>query len=208
MFLDYVAKCETRVIAMDQMQNLKHALIGPQAVSEALKNIMDAAPGTMLTGAGIELDTFGVFTEGYRDKDAHLAQTGSRFSLHHMRAYDINEEQSREDWLRLLNTLEKSLLLFKAQPRDLVNNALYLHEATGGLAGEILPLLRNAANHAIAANTERITLDLLERLHKPALRDAEGTSRSLSATQPIRKSRKPRETRAKSPISTTPAVAL
>ncbi len=208
MLQDFIANCETRLIAMDQMQNLKHALIGPQAVSEALKNIMDGAPGTMLTGAGIELDAFGVFTEGYRDKDAHLAQTGSRFSLHHMRAYDINDEQSRKDWLRLLATVEKSLLLFKAQPSDLINNALYLHEATGGLAGEILPMLRNAANHAIAANTERITLDLLKSRHKAALRDADGTSRSLSAPQPLRKSRKPRETRAKSHISTTPAVAL
>lgn len=208
MLLDFVAGSETRLIAMDQMQNLKHAVAGAQAVSEALKNIMDGAPGTMLAGAGVELDAFRVFTEGYRDQDAHLAQTGSRFSLHHMRAYDLDDDQSRKDWMRLLATVERSLDLFHAEPGDLVNHMLYLHEATGGLAGELLPLLRNAANHAVTSNTERITPELLKGLHKAARRDTEASVRSLGASQPSANPRSSKRTRATSHIQTTPAPAV
>lgn len=206
MLLDYIAGCGTRLIAMDQMQNLKHAVAGAQAVSEALKHVMDGAPGTMLTGAGIELHEFRVFTEGYRDQDAHLAQTGSRFSLHHMHAYDITDPASRRDWQRLLATMEQSFDLFNARRGDLVDHAAYLHEATGGLVGELLPLLRTAANHAVASNAERITLGQLQSLHKAARRDTTG-HRNTGATQPVAKAPSgARRTRATSHIKTTPVA--
>lgn len=207
MLLDFVAGCETRLIAMDQMQNLKHAVAGAQAVSEALKHIMDGAPGTMLTGAGVELDAFRVFSEGYRDQDAHLAQTGSRFSLHHMRAYDIEDAESRKDWLRLLATVESSLDLFRAERGDLVDHALYLFEATGGLAGELLPMLRNAANHAITSNTERITSELLRSLHKAARRDTSAGQDSKGARQPSARPRTGKKTRVATHIQSTPMAA-
>jgi hypothetical protein len=176
--LEFIANCGTRLIAMDQMQNLKHAVAGAQAVSEALKNIMDGAPGTMLAGAGVELDAYRVFTEGYRDQDAHLAQTGSRFSLHHMNAYDIDTSAGRQDWLRLLSTIEQSFILFKTEPGDLVNNARYLHEVTGGLPGELLPVLRNAANKAIISNSERLTITVLEK----HTRQPDETAKSMRLT--------------------------
>lgn len=171
MIADLVYASETRLILMDQLQNLRSATVGAQAVSDVLKDLMDACPSTMIAGAGINLERLPIFSAGERDGAQDLAQTGNRFALHPMGNYDTSTKDGLTDWIRLLRSVEEHLKLHNQQKNDLVNMRDLLHERTKGLTGVIMPLLRAAANHAITDGSERITVDTINAVYTSVIRD-------------------------------------
>lgn len=171
MLTDYIHECRTSIILMDQVQLLKNAAVGAQAVSDALKDLMDACPSTMLAGAGIGLEKLRIFTDGYAPEDEDLAQTGSRFALYPMKPYRIDTPEDRKDWLRLLATVDQHLILHNKQDKDLLILSEHIYNRTGGLTGVVMPLLRTAANKAIETGTERVTKDILDSVYTTVIRD-------------------------------------
>ena len=169
-FVEYVERCQTKLIILDQVQNLKEANVGTRAVSDLLKDVMDACPTTLLIGAGIGLDAFRVFSDGLSARQSTLAQTGTRFSLHYVTPYDLNDRDDKRDWARLLTSIERNLHLYDAEEGDLRGLSQHLYDLTGGLTGELMPLLRNAANRAIETGTERITRSVVDKVQRSASR--------------------------------------
>ena len=169
-FVENVERCQTKLIILDQVQSLKEANVGTRAVSDLLKDVMDACPTTLLIGAGIGLDEFRVFSDGLSARQSTLAQTGTRFSLHYVTPYDLNNGDDKRDWARLLTSIERNLHLYDAQEGDLKGLSQHLYDLTGGLTGELMPLLRTAANEAIHTGTERITRTVLNQVRRSAAR--------------------------------------
>ena len=169
-FVENVERCQTKLIILDQVQSLKEANVGTRAVSDLLKDVMDACPTSLLIGAGIGLDQFRVFSDGLSARQSTLAQTGTRFSLHYVTPYDLNNADDKRDWARLLTSIERNLHLYDTQEGDLRGLSQHLYDLTGGLTGELMPLLRNAANEAIHTGTERITRTVLNQVRRSAAR--------------------------------------
>lgn len=168
---DLVQQCRTSVILMDQVHEIRQATRGPAEVSEAIKQIMDTCPSTVVIGAGIGVEHLKIFSDGNSVGDAKLGQTGGRFALHTVLAYDRYDQDSLNAWLRLIGTVERELILLKGQPGDLLKLSEYILDRTGGLTGAAMKLLRNGANIAIASGEERITRKVLDRVDVSAFAD-------------------------------------
>lgn len=185
--------CGTRVILIDQMQNLRMANRSAQQTAEHLKILMDTLPVTVI-GAGVDMDSTGFLTEGRRRSHADLAQTAYRFQRFDIVANDFTTRQGREDWEALVNTVGDRLILLRKRSGELVGLADYLHERTGGITGQLMDLLRQAANSALG-NEERLTRDVLDRIEisRPAANDhptAEDDVRAAAVGGAIRRVRR------------------
>ena len=157
MLISHVYNCGTKVILLDQVQTIASASVGALAVSNAIKDLMDGCPTSIIVGAGIGLEHNRLFSENFRTEDAALAQTGSRFALYTMAPYEISTKEGLREWLRLLATMDSHICLLRKGDRDLIDLSEYLYSRTGGLAGLVIPLLRSGANRAISSGEERIS---------------------------------------------------
>lgn len=176
-FADMVHRCGTQYILLDQMQNLDLSRQGDKAVSAHLKELMDTCPATFF-GMGVGLETTGLFTEGRRTEHHALAQIAGRFNLHPVAAAEIETEDGRAQWERLLRTFESKTMLLDARQGDLCAElADYIYLRTGGVTGEVMDLLRRGANEAITSGgPERITRKVLSRVslsHRATTDDAD-----------------------------------
>ena len=64
---------------------------------------------------------------------------------------------AKDDWKKLVATMEQSLRLHRHKPLTLIEWAPYLHARTGGMIGSLDQLIYEAANDAISDGTEKIT---------------------------------------------------
>ena len=209
-FATFVEQCRTSVILMDQMHEIRQASRGPSEVSEAIKQIMDTCPSTVLVGAGIGVEHLRIFSDGNSVGDARLGQTGGRFSLHPVRAYDRFDPTSLQAWGRLLRTIDGELLLLKGQPGDLLALSDYILDRTEGLTGAVMKLLRSGANDAISSGEERITRKVLNRVQVSAFADiASGHVKATSRPRPLEPAPKAPRASRKSPshITSGPSTA-
>lgn len=159
---DLTVACGTRVLLIDQMQNLQMRNRSARQTAAHLKELMDVLPTTMI-GAGVQMERTGFFTEGHTPGEQELAQIGSRFRAYSIKANDIRTRQGRSDWESLLATVGDRLVLLSKRDGDLPALADYLHDRTGGVTGELMELLRLGANDAVGG-TERITKSVLDRV--------------------------------------------
>lgn len=166
--------CATRVLLIDQMQNLQMANRSARQTAAHLKELMDVLPVTVI-GAGVEMQQTGFLTEGNSPAQREIAQTGGRFSRHPIDAYEIGTPQGQRDWRDLVGTVGQRLVLLAQHDEDLPALTDYLFERTGGVTGDLMDLLRLGANRAIGT-TERITQELLDEVPLSA-RAAPDTSR-------------------------------
>lgn len=154
--------CATRVLLIDQMQNLKMANRSAQQTAAHLKELMDVLPVTVI-GAGVRMELTGFLTEGNAPAQQDIAQTGGRFSKHPINAYETDTPQGRRDWRDLIGTVGQRLVLLAHHGEDVPALSDYLFERTGGVTGDLMDLLRLGANRAIGT-TERITRDVLDEV--------------------------------------------
>lgn len=165
--------CGTRVLLVDQMQNLRMSNRSARQTAEHLKELMDVLPVTIV-GAGVQMGTTGFLTEGGSPAHHEIAQIGRRFSVTAIRPYEIETSEGRSDWLNLLGTVGQRLVLLARRDADVPGMSDYLFERTAGVTGDLMDLLRLGANAAIGT-TERMTVDLLDgiTLSARASRDGE-----------------------------------
>ena len=161
----------TRVLMMDQMQNLKMRNRSARQTAEHIKQLMDVLPVTMI-GAGVEMETTGFFTEGYAPGQHDISQVGRRFGTYHLDPFSAATGEGRADWATMLATVHERLVLLAKRDNDLHALSDYLYERTQGVTGDLMDLLRRGANEAVGGS-ERITKTLLDtiRLSEAADRD-------------------------------------
>ncbi len=180
--------CGTRVVLLDQVQEIGSANSGAVRISGAIKHMMDQCPNTLFVGAGIGLETLGILSDE-REHES-LGQTGSRFALHPIKPFELDDHNSASDFARLLKTFESSVLLFDHQAGDIVDLATYIYERTGGLTGSIMKLLHGGCNEAITSGNERITEAALKRVPVSAYLDMDSGHLTLPEHASPRRRRK------------------
>jgi hypothetical protein len=152
--------CRTRVLCLDQAQNLHTGNRKDEEVAAYLKEIMDGAHMTLiLTGINIhEVGPLALQVGGRSDRSNDRLQLARRFGVVRIRPLQAGSPE----WLTLLATIEQQLILSKARPGDLSQGlADAIWELSRGAIGVTFNVLHLAANRAIATGTERITRHIL-----------------------------------------------
>jgi hypothetical protein len=148
--------CSTRILCLDQAQNLHVGNRKDEEVAAVLKDIMDQARTTLIL-VGIDIDTTGplaVAASGRVQQSNDRLQLARRFALVKMQRLARESVQ----WRDLLASIETQLVLAKAQPGDLSQGlADDIWNASNGAIGVAFNVLRVTANRAITDGSERIT---------------------------------------------------
>ena len=140
----------TDLVLVDELHNLNLRTHGGADVSDQLKYLAERISATFVY-AGIDLAAVGMFS-GIRGR-----QIAGRFITITTGPLPYGTGEQRQQWRRLLATLEGTLRLGAHRPGTLVRLDRYLYERTGGMIGSLLHLVRAAAIDAILDRSERIT---------------------------------------------------
>jgi len=84
-------------------------------------------------------------------------QIAGRFIPVRTAPFSYNTTAAKDDWKKLVATMEQSLRLHRHKPGTLIEWAPYLHARTGGMIGSLDQLIYDAANDAITDGAEKIT---------------------------------------------------
>lgn len=154
--VDVLNSCQTRILCLDQAQNLHAGDKKDDEVAACLKEVMDASHATLVL-IGIDIDSAGplaVASGGRLQASNDRLQLARRFT--HLRMERVAKES--QEWRDLLSSIESQLVLANARPGDL-SEALADHiwNRCSGAIGVAFNMLRGAANAAISNGEERIT---------------------------------------------------
>jgi Bacterial TniB protein len=145
----------TDLVLLDELHNLNLRTRAGAEASDQLKYLAERIAATFVY-AGIDLAAVGMFS-GLRGR-----QIAGRFVVITTAPLPYGTGQQRQQWRRLLATLERTLRLGAHRPGTFARLDRYLHERTGGMIGSLLHLVRAAAIDAILDGSERITKASLE----------------------------------------------
>ncbi|MFD9725540.1 TniB family NTP-binding protein [Streptomyces sp. NPDC059072] len=148
------AHVHVNLVLIDELHNLNLASrIGAEA-SDQLKYFAERLPATFIY-AGIDVEAQGLFA-GTRGR-----QIAGRFTVIPASPFSYANNEDREAWQALVQTLEFMLRLHRHKPGTLPRLSKYLFHRTGGMIGSLSQLIRDASVLAIEDGSERITEDLL-----------------------------------------------
>lgn len=163
LLLDAMAACNTKILCLDQAQNLRAGDRSDDAVAASVKELMDSSRVVIIL-IGINIDETGPLAPGNtanRQRNNDREQLARRFQLTRMAPL----ERGSQEWVELLTTIEDQFVLARARPGDLSQAlAETIWQRTDGAIGVAYNLLRIAANKAIADGTERITATTLANI--------------------------------------------
>ncbi|WP_406209596.1 TniB family NTP-binding protein [Streptomyces sp. NBC_01017] len=148
-------KVRCRLIVVDEIHNLDLTTRNGQDASDQLKYLFEQIQATFVY-AGVNVTENGLFS-GLRGR-----QLAGRFITLNTGPFEHDTPQQREDWERVVLTMESTLRLHRHTPGTLRRHEPYLHKRTGGMIGSLDQLIYEAANDAIADGTEKITKRHLE----------------------------------------------
>ena len=153
--------CRTKILCLDQAQNLHVGNRKDEEVAAYLKEVMDAAHVALIL-TGIDIDQAGPLampsSGGRLQTSNDRVQLARRFAVVKIRPLASGSTA----WQDLMASIEQQLVLAKARPGDLSQSlANLVWELSNGAIGVAFNLLRVAANTAISDGTERITRQTL-----------------------------------------------
>lgn len=165
--LDYVLKCDTRMLIIDDLHFLHWQHHGGIEISNHFKYIANDFPVTLVS-IGIGLIERGVLMDASYDEA--LAQTSRRTTVLQMSRYDMDTPQSprelqhqRSDWRALLTTIEERLVLGDKRVGMLAEDLSdYLYLRSTGHIGSLMDLIRKGCTRAIRSGVETLNQSLLD----------------------------------------------
>lgn len=158
---EHAADCGTSMVILDDIHFLRIKNRSHETVNNHFKHLASSISATFIY-AGINVKESGLLAEGKSPEDATFSQTARRFKKFDLLPFNYHDADSRRDFLTVLSSFEKQLLLFDQPCGGLVKDTGgYIWERTGGFIGPISSLIREGAAIAIKRQTERITLDIL-----------------------------------------------
>jgi hypothetical protein len=159
-FIEVTNDCRTKLIILDQTQNLTGSDKKDKEVAQHFKTIMDDS-GAMLILVGIDLDKAGPVAPSFMNKSGDQAALAGRFSRITMERLAADDP----DWTGLLHAVEEHTVLLKSVPGDLSQRCTETVWAlSDGAIGHAVTLCLVAANRAVRDGTERITPALLKKV--------------------------------------------
>jgi hypothetical protein len=171
--LDCVLACESAVGIIDDVHFIDQRRRDGAAVNNHLKWLANELPVTFIY-AGVGLAERGFFDEGLLGPSAALAQTARRWTRLEVGPFT---RRQRAGWLALAKAVEQRLVLARARPGQLVEQADYLFARTGGHIGSFITLIARGCYYAIATGREALTRQVLD-----AVRIDEAAEKALAGT--------------------------
>lgn len=160
--LDYVLKCETRLLIIDDLHFLHWQNKGGIEISNNFKYIVNDFPITLIS-IGIGLIERGVLMDASYDE--LLGQTSRRTTVLTMQPYLLKTESQRRDWRTLLTTIEQRLILGDKRIGMLAEELSdYLYERSTGHIGSLMDLIRRGCVRAIRTGKETLNRQLLDTI--------------------------------------------
>ena len=161
---EHVANCGTSLVILDDIHFLRIKNRSHETVNNHIKHLANSISATFLY-AGINVEGCGLLAEGNSVEKSTFSQTAHRFKKFDLLPFTYADPQSQKDFLQVLASFEKHLLLFDHQPGALVTETgAYIWSRTAGYIGPISTLIREGAAVAIQERTERITEKILANI--------------------------------------------
>lgn len=145
----------TRLVLVDEIHRLDLSTKRGKGASDQLKYFFDTVSATFVY-SGLDLEETNLFS-GVRGR-----QIAGRFIPVSTAAFSYNTIAAKNDWKKLVATMEQSLRLHRHKVGTLLEWASYLHARTGGMIGSLDQLVYEAANDAISDGSEKVTKAHLE----------------------------------------------
>lgn len=162
--VDCVLACDTGLGIIDDVHFINPNRRDGHDVSNHLKWLVNELPVTFIyVGVGLAERRF--FREGLTGSDAVLAQTARRWTRCSVQPFTAGDRAGARAWADLLASPEDRLVLARAHPNMLVDMAAYPFARTGGHIGSFVTLILRGCHEAIRTGDERLSVDLLDRVH-------------------------------------------
>jgi len=179
---DAVLSLQTAVFVVDDIHFLAPSHTNANAVKMAnhLKFLSNTFPVTLIY-VGVGVGERGLLTEGRAPQQALYAQFGRRTTALTLRPFQIEDEPGREEWRRLLLSIERQLVLANRHLGMLADDLSdYLFARSSGHFASLMALITRGCLRAIRTGHERLDAGLMDRVRNDAA--AEADRRELLAT--------------------------
>lgn len=163
--VDCAQRCATSLFLIDDVHYLDMRHEGARMVNNGMKEIANQT-SAMFVYAGIGCLESGLLTEGKTPSKESYGQTRGRFTHIPVEPFGDDTEEDRREWMTLLRSFEKQLVLLNGGDGMLCNSKLapYLYERTRGYVGSLSNLIRLGATRAMSDGSERLTRKLLDNV--------------------------------------------
>jgi len=176
---DCVLSCKTRLIVVDDVHFLDMNRRDGREVANHFKWLANQFPVTFLF-VGVGLRQRGLLDEGLTAADRQLAQTARRWTRLTLSPFQIETDDGRRTWRRLLLGVERDLVLADKRPGELADDLSdYLYARSTGHFASLMTLITRGCRRAITTGQERLTSDVLDHIRNDEA--AEHARRELQA---------------------------
>jgi hypothetical protein len=157
--------CGTVVLLVDDIDRMVNTPQRGLHLNALLKALITNVPATHVY-AGIRTEENAGLGTGEALRSGVHAQTRKRFQLAPFGDFKQphSDPEDHEPWSKLLQALERAMVLASAEPRMLRDLAPYLHDRTGGNLRSLITLLEHGCNGAIRTGRERLTTEILDQI--------------------------------------------
>lgn len=155
--------CSTKILVLDQAQNLKANDKNDEIVAAHIKHLMDDTSATVVL-TGIDLDTAGPLAQaGSQKASGDREQLSRRFAAITIRPLTLESPE----WEHLLCSIESTIVLGDHKEGDLSERlSERIWNLSRGAIGVTFNVCKVAANHAISQGKERVTAEVLRSTAK------------------------------------------
>jgi hypothetical protein len=159
---DCVLSCQTKLVIVDDVHFLDMNRRDGREVANHFKWLSNQFPVTFLF-VGVGLRERGLLTEGLTARDAAMAQTARRWTTLSLPPFEIQTQQGRRTWRRLLLAIEKDIVLSDKRPGMVAEELLdYLYARSTGHFASLMTLVVRGCRRAVRTGEERLTKELLD----------------------------------------------
>ena len=172
---DAVLSLRTAVFLVDDIHFLapSHADANAVKMANHLKFLANTFPVTLIY-VGVGVAGRGLLTEGRAPQQALQAQFGRRTTALTMRPFQIADESGREEWRRLLLSIERQLVLAGRYPGMLADDLPdYLFARSTGHFASLMALISRGCLRAIRTGAERLDAALMDQVRNDAAAEAD-----------------------------------
>jgi hypothetical protein len=176
---DHAQQCGTALVALDDIHFINTSTQSGEHLNNHLKNLANLVPATFVY-AGIGCTS--ILEDGDRANPA-LSQMRRRFRHWPVYPFDRNNEAHELEWLELLAAYDRKVVLLEHRERSLLRHADYIFDRTQGCIGSVSELIRNATLLAMRAESERLTVELMDEVELDAGSEEYAARRRPSAAK-------------------------
>ncbi|MET8453997.1 ATP-binding protein [Streptomyces sp. NPDC005209] len=165
---DAVLSLKTAVFIIDDIHFLDASARATTAVANHLKFLANTFPVTLIY-IGVGVRRRGILTEGLSPDQTLHAQFGRRTTALSLRPFQIDSEEGRLEWRRLLLTIEHKLVLAEKHPGMLADDLSdYLLARSSGHFASFMALINRGCLRAIRTRHERLDTELMNQVNNDA----------------------------------------